>query len=86
MAYSNAFLGLYGLQIVILEDASFVSYQEDERTKLTHILTVHIWLKTTNYKKGSRVVQKNTASRIGASKNMLVLHGITCQETEVSRS
>lgn len=24
--------------------------------------------KTTNYKKGSRVVQKNTASRIGASK------------------
>jgi hypothetical protein len=51
MAYSNAFLGLYGLQIVILEDASFVSYQEDERTKLTHILTVHIWLKTTNYKK-----------------------------------
>lgn len=33
MAYSNAFLGLYGLQIVILEDASFVSYQDSRSWK-----------------------------------------------------
>jgi len=69
MVYSNNFLVLYGLQIVILEEASFVS--KNERTK-THSHPHRTYMIKKQTRKGLKATKEHTASRTGASKNMLV--------------